>query len=352
MTRFIPIAASTDAVAWLLKEQRESLTVVSKHGLGDNVFFSPCFEPLGGYCGKLFVCSAVNAYATIFHDSPLVTPVYAGGVNGTGLRLTTAAEFAAHFDRLGLDLGVAESFVYHFGSFEPPLPYSDPTAFVKGRRNIVEMGLSAPPATEVPRYHVAPDAASKPMVDAVLDRWFPGRELIAVARYGHTDVGKNFGHDNRNTLETVDLVERAFPGRYKFLSLDYIPGDHAADGHRPNVRSVYGFLPCDAASMHHALSRAVLLVTVPTGPMIVGATVPTLRMLTLWGEMKPWHLLDPQHGDRVWALVRNPSDASEDFMRGWSDEEAAAVRGRWKMIGSEITPETVAGCAIRMLKGE
>lgn len=352
MTRFIPIGATQDAVQWLMKERRQSLTLVSRHGLGDNIFFSPCFEYLAPTFERLFFCSSVNAYSTIFHESRLVTPVYSGGTNGNDLGLMSAERFTEQFDRHRLDLGVEESFVYHFGLFDPAVPYSDPRAFVKGRRNIVELELPAPPPSEVPRYHVAPDLSSKAMVGAVLKRWLPERELIIVARYGHTDVNKNFGHDQKDTLELVDRLEQAFPGRFKCLSFDYIPGGHTADGHRANIRSVYGFLPCDSAAMYHAMAHARLLVTVPTGPMLVGATIPELRMLTLWKAFKPYHFLDPQHSGRVWAIVEDPQEASTDFMCDWAEEDRAAVTSRWNIIHAPVTPEVVATAATRILEGE
>ncbi|MHC5538716.1 hypothetical protein ACYOEI_10880, partial [Singulisphaera rosea] len=93
MTRFIPVGGSAAAVAWLLKEPRESLTVVTRHGLGDNVFYSPCFEPLATRFGKVFFSSSVNAYASLFHESPWVTPLYAGGTNANNLGLVDAPSF-------------------------------------------------------------------------------------------------------------------------------------------------------------------------------------------------------------------------------------------------------------------
>lgn len=352
MTRFIPVGGSPAAVAWLLKEPRESLTVVSRHGLGDNVFFSPCFEPLARSFGKVFLGSSVNAYISLFHESPWARPLYAGGTNANNLGLVDAKSFVDHFDALGLDLGVGESFVYHYGLFEPDLPYSDPRAFVKGRRNIIEMGLPTPPATAVPRYHVAPDLAGKPMVDAVLDRWYPDRELIAIARAGHTDPDKNFGDDQREALAMIDIVDRVFPGRFKYISLDYAPAGGTSDGHRANVRSVYGFLPCDGGSLYHILARSRLLVTVPTGPMLVGSTIPGLPMLTLWKSAVPFHYLDPQHEPKVWAMIEGTEASAKAFMEGWTDEERAAVVGRWKLIPTRITPESVALGVLRILKGE
>lgn len=351
MTRFIPVAETQGSVAWLLQERRESLTLVSRHGLGDNVFFSPCFKPLTRHFDRVFFCSAVNGYTTIFHESPYVTPLYAGGVNGGELELCDGLGFINHFQRLKLDLGVTENFVYHFGLFEPSLPYTHPQAFVKGRRNSVEMGLEASPATEAPAYHVAPDSASEPFIDAALGRWLEGRELIVIARYGHTDPEKNFGHDQSEVLATVDGLDRAFPGRFKFLSLDYVPGPHAADGHRAGLRSVYGFLPCDAASLYHVLARARLFITVPTGPMLVGAAVPSLSMLTLWKAASPWHYLDPQGGRKVWALVEHANLLDDRFMDGWTPEEAEAVASRWEMVHAPVDAAHVVMCAVRMLEG-
>jgi hypothetical protein len=328
------------------------LVLVSRHGLGDNVFFSPCFEPLRTIFGRLFFCSSVNAYATIFHESRLVRVLYAGGVNGAELGLSSAEGFCRQFDLFGLDLGVAEVWVYHFGLFEPTLPYSDERAFVKGRRNFVELFGNAPGAAETPRYHAAPDRASQEYVESVIRRWLRGRDLIVFARYGHTDGDKNFGHDWRDTVHTATLIDQSFPERFTFLSLDYTPGDHATEGRLPTIRSVYGFLPCDAASLHHILSCATLLITVPAGPMLVGATIASLKLLTLWKTMQPYRYLDPQFGaaNPVRGLVERAELASTSFTDHWPPVSREAVNNRWEISVTSITPRTVAEEAKRILR--
>ncbi|MEJ7655023.1 MAG: hypothetical protein WKH64_17655 [Chloroflexia bacterium] len=105
--------------------------------------------------------------------------------------LNSTEGFVRHFNDLELDLGHSRVQVYHFSLFEPPLPYSDERAFVKGRRNSIEL------------FGDGPGAAARAYSDAALDRWLPGRELVVVARYGHIDGGKNFGDDSRETIELV-----------------------------------------------------------------------------------------------------------------------------------------------------
>ncbi|HVA51384.1 MAG TPA: hypothetical protein VNH11_33895 [Pirellulales bacterium] len=343
-TRFLPLPGTPDGVKQMLDCPHVPLMIVSLHGLGDNVFFSPCFVRLREIFGRVFFTSAVNAYTSMFHESELVEAVYCGSVNGADLGLNSAEGFARHFERMKLDLGCPDVQVYHFGLFEPHLPYHDERAFVKGRRNFVELFGTGPGAVEMPRYHVAPDRASKSYVDQVLDRWLDGRELICIARYGHTDGGKNFGDDSRESLQMIDLVNRRWPDRFKFVVLDYVPGGHAADGRAANVRSVYGFLPCDAASMHHLLSRACAFVTVPSGPMLVGATIGRLRMLTLWKTMAPYHFLDPQCGGRlpVRALVARGDLADTSFMTGWPVAAREAVLARWRLRLAPIDHRTAA----------
>lgn len=351
-TSFIPVTGSPDGVRRMLDNCSRPLVIVSRHGLGDNVFFSPCFEPLRNIFGQLFFCSCVNAYASIFHDSPLVKVLYAGGVNGQSLGLEAAEGFASQFERFGLDLGVAEAWVYHFGLFEPHLPYEDERAFVKGRRNLVELFGTGPLAFETPRYHVAPTDASRTYVRAVLDQWLPGRDLIAIARYGHTDGGKNFGDDSRDTVRTAQRIDERWPGRFKYLSFDYSPGENAAEGRLSNIRSVYGFLPCDSGCMCRILECAKLLITVPTGPMLVGAAIRSLRMLTLWRTMSPYHFLDPQFGgdSPVHAIVERPDLASTAFMSSWGAPSREAVQRRWKIRVDAVTPEVVADSAIGILE--
>lgn len=351
-TTFHPVAGTPAGVERMFERRDRPLVLVSRHGLGDNIFCSPCFPPLRRQFERLFFCSSVNAYGTIFHESDQIETVYAGGINGQDLGLQNADGFVDQFHRQSLDLGVSDAWVYHFGLFEPHLPYEDERAFVKGRRNIVELFGDAPLATEAPRYHVAPDRASRDYVETVLDRWLPGRELIAIARYGHTDGGKNFGDDSGPTIRTAALLEERFPGRFKFLSLDYLPGDHAAEGRLPTVRSAYGFVPCDTGSLHHVLSKCRLLITVPTGAMLVGATIPALRLLTLWKTMSPFHFLDPQFGpdQPVHALVDRDELASRRFMAGWRDASRAAVERRWTLRVAPVTPESVAETAALILE--
>jgi hypothetical protein len=351
-TRFESVPPSPLGVRRLLENGKGPLVIVSRHGLGDNLFFSACFAPLRERFQELFFCSAVNAYTAIFHNSSLVRPLYLGGLNGANLGLNSPEGFCRHFEGLGVDLGVARAPVYHFGLFEPGLPYSDQRAFVKGRRNLVELFGTGPDACDVPRYHVAPDVASKAFVDEALDRWLRGREMIAIARYGHTDVGKNFGHDSAETLATADAIDAAFPGRFCFLSLDFIPGDHSADGRRHNVRSVYGFLPCDSAALHHLLSRSTLLMTVPTGAMLVGATIPTLKIVTLWKEMHPFHLLDPQFGSEnpMHAIVATDELANVRFAAEWPRAAQEALISRWRMLTAPVTSASVAPYVIRLLE--
>ncbi|HVX60833.1 MAG TPA: hypothetical protein VHC19_09530 [Pirellulales bacterium] len=343
-TKFISIPATPDGARRAADGGDIPLVVVSRHGLGDNVFFSPCFEPLSTRWPCVYFTSAVNAYTTIFHESNLARALYAGSVNGAKLGLSTPEVFAAHFERLQLDLGSAAAFVYHFGLFDPKLSYRHESAFVKGRRNQVELFGDGPGACQTPRYHVAPDSASRAYVGAQLDRWLPGRELICIARYGHTGPGKNFGNSYQETLEVIRLLNARHPERFRFLSLDYVPGVHAADGRETNVRSLYGFLPCDAASLHHLLCRARVLVTVPSGPMLIGATIPRLKMITLWKTMKPFHYLDPQFdsSNPVRALVARTDLSDTSFMNGWPPASRDAVLSRWRLRVGQIDAGSVS----------
>jgi len=342
-TRFIPLPGTPDGVKQMLDQRDKPLVVVSRHGLGDNVFFSPCFERLNEIFSRVGFCSCVNAYASIFHGSDQVEVLYSGAVNGADLGLSSADGFARHFERIGLDVGAASALVYHFGLFEPHLPYTDERAYVKGRRNFIELFGTGPSAERVPRYHLAPDQASKPFVEAVLARWLPGRELICIARYGHTDGAKNFGDDFHETLRLIELLNERYPERFKFITFDYSPGEHAADGRAPNVRSIYGFLPCDASSMCHVLSKASIFVTVPSGPMLVGAALPGLRMVTLWKTMHPYHFLDPQFAAAppVRALVGRGELMDTSFMGGWPAASREAVLRRWRARLAPIDSRTV-----------
>lgn len=343
-THFTPIPGTADGVSKLLSSAGRPLIIVSRHGLGDNIFFSPCFERLAAHFPVQYFCSSVNAYTTIFHDSKVIKPLYAGSVNGAPLGLTSSEGFARHFMELHIDIGYRDAYVYHFGLFEPDLPYSDERAYVKGRRNAIELFGDGPPATQVPIYHVAPDAISKQHVDDLLRRWTDGSELIVIARYGHTDPEKNFGDDYRATMEVASLLNFKYPDRFRFLSLDFIPGEHAADGRLNNLRSIYGFLPCDAASLHHVLRNSRLLVTVPSGPMLVGATISSLKLLTLWKSMSPYHFLDPQYGGRnpVHALVNDARLLDRTFQSRWTKEAISALEDRWRFKVAPITPERVA----------
>jgi hypothetical protein len=351
-TRFVPMPGTALGVAQLMEGRGQPLIIVSKHGLGDNIFFSPLFEPLRNIFSQVYFCSAVNAYATIFHESTFVRVLYAGGINGSDLGLNTAEAFASHFEAQGLDLEVPQALVYHFGLFEPQLPYSDEGAFVKGRRNSIELFGSGIPAWETPKYHLAPDRSSCSFVTEAIDRWFPGRELIVIARYGHTDPKKNFGGDWQEGLRTIELISKRNPQRYKFISLDYVPGAHAMDGRRFDVRSIYGFLPCDAASLSHLLRKAKLLITVPSGPMLVGAAIESLKLLTIWKTMSPFHFLDPQFGTRnpVAALVDRRELASTSFMERWDSVSRDAVLRRWRLQFDRVCPENVASLAQELLE--
>lgn len=351
-TRFHAVDASPDGVRRMFDRTDRPLVLVSRHGLGDNVFFSPCFEPLQRHFGRLSFASSVNAYASLFHDSPLVQVLPIGGVNGENLGLDRAEGFVDQFQRWQLDLGIPDAWVYHFGLFECSFPYEDERAFVKGRRNLIELFGDGPPATEVPQYHAAPDSASARLVQTLLNRWFPDRELIVLARSGHTDAGKNFGHDASEGVETARRIDERFPGRFKYLSLDYLAGDHALEGRRPNIRSVYGFLPCDAAALHHALRTARLLITVPTGAMLVGATIPSLPLLTLWKSMKPYHFLDPQFAasQPVHALVHRADLADLEFSSAWPAASRQALADRWRIRIAPICAETVAEQAAHILE--
>lgn len=351
-TLFNPIPGTPEGVQLLLEKTKEPLVIVSRHGLGDNVFFSPCFPALKRLFPEVCFCSSVNAYASIFHDSPYVKVLYHGGLNGADLGLGSPEGFCNHFHRLGLDIGHAQANVYHYGLFEPSLPYSDERAFVKGRRNYVELFQTGLPATETPQYLLAPDALAGPYVSGVVDRWLPERRLIVIGRYGHTDPDKNFGDGFQETLSVVDRIENECPGRYKFISLDYSLGDNSADGRRFNLRSVYGFLSCDSSTLHHLLQRACLLITVPSGPMLVGASIPTLKLLTLWKTMPPYHFLDPQFDGEnpAYALLNRQDLASRSFMDSWGAPSRNAVDRRWKISVESITPESVANHALKILE--
>lgn len=348
---FCPVDQSPDRVLEFFSQRHEAVIFVSRHGLGDNIFFSPCFEKLRSNFEKIYFCSSVNAYATIFHESGHIRPLYVGGINGGGLGLSSTERFIEHFKAQKLELPHQINHVYHFGLFEIPLAMSHPQAFVKGRRNLIELFGESPSPRVVPRYHVAPDLRSKSYVEAIINDWLPGRDLICIARYGHTDAKKNFGHTHEDGLETVNLIERRFPGRFKFLSLDYLPNRAALDGRLPILRSVYGFLPCDPAALHHVLARAILLITVPTGPMLLGATISGLKLLTLWKDtyLKPFHYLDPQFDVPAYALVETKRQASTDFMQQWEPEDRAAVEARWRVNVCPLIPKNVAAKAIELL---
>src|SRR5262245_52991172 len=351
-TRFHAIPGTADGVKQMFDRCDRPLVVVSRHGLGDNIFFSPCLQSLKRAFGRIIFCSCVNAYSTIFHLSPHAEVIYAGGINGQNLGLADAEGFARQFAKWGLDLGVPDVSVYHFGLFEPHLPYEDERAFVKGRRNMVELFGTGVGAAQVPPYHVAADLASREFVKSVIDRWLPGRELVALARYGHTDGAKNFGDCWQQSVETTELLDSWFPGRFKYLSMDFLPGDHAAEGRRFNIRSAYGFIPCDAGSLYHALDCASLLITVPTGTMLVGATIRHLKLLTLWKTMPPFHFLDPQFGSEnpVHALVDNEQLANRRFASEWGLASRRALESRWRVRVSAVTPKSVAEEAALILE--
>jgi len=344
---FVPVK-SGDHIKDVVGRGGDCLVLVAKHGLGDWIFFSPCFEELKRRFRRIVVCSCVNAYTTIFESSNIVEPLYAGGFNGNNLNLTTAQAFCDHFSRLGIDLGLPHVFVYHFGLFEPTEGYDNPRAFCKGRRNALEMGLDGWIASETPKYHVGPDPSGAKAVSSVLDRWLPERELVVFVRYGHTDCGKNFGHDAENVLSTALLLDMSYPGRFRYISFDYSPGAHEAEGRAGNIRSVYGWFACNASTGWHIMSRAKLVITVPTGPMVVAATLPGTKLLTLWSEACPFHLLDPQYG-RVSAIVSNHSLADTSFTKQWEAKDRNSLMDRWDVQVSPITPETVADKARKII---
>jgi hypothetical protein len=182
----------------------------------------------------------------------------------------------------------------------------------------------------------------------MLDRWLEGRELIVIARHGHTDVDKNLGDGVTATVLLAKKIESIFPGRFKYISLDYKPCPNTAEGHMPNMRSVCGFLPGDASAQYGILSKATLLITVPTGPMLVGAAVPDLKLLTLWTFQNPYNFLDPQNGSVVDAMVTDYS-GKEDFMRKWPEEAREAVRSRFNITTGPVTVDKVAIRACEML---
>jgi hypothetical protein len=96
--------------------------------------------------------------------------------------------------------------------------------------------------------------------------------------------------------------------------------------------------------MHHLLSRASIFVTVPSGPMLIGASIRTLRLLTLWKTMAPYHFLDPQFGQclPVRALVARGELTDTSFMTGWPVVSREAVLARWRIRLAPIDHRTVA----------
>jgi hypothetical protein len=342
--KFLLAPTETESILRFFDDPPDNVILVSRHGLGDNIFFSPCLSKLSRKIKNLYFCSSVNAYTSLFHNSPFVTPLYWGGANGSDLGLSNASGFCKHFEGVEFQLPHDSVYVYHIGLTEPPLPYDHPKAFVKGRRNMIEIFGDGPSPLEVPRYHISPDHRSKEFVAAAISDWLPDRELICIARYGHTDPKKNFGHTFNDSLDTLKLIDHAYPGRFKYISLDYSPGRHTLDGRMKNVRSVYGFLPCDASSLYFILSLAKLLITVPTGPMLMGACIEGLDLITLWKEsyLKPFHYLDPQFGRPVTALVESEKQMNFPFTNEWGSDERSALASRWRIFNGEITPESVA----------
>ena len=351
-TSFIPIPGTSEGVRRLMSMAGIPLVIVSRHGLGDNVFFSSCFERLVRIFPSIYFCSSVNAYATIFESSHLVTPLYFGGVNGANLGLTDSVSFANHLALMQVDLGAPEAAVYHFGLFEPSLPYSDQRAFVKGRRNHIELFQDGPDATIVPQYHVSIHSYVQQYVDFKLDGWLDGRDLIVIARYGHTDPDKNLTHNPMELISICDAIDAEYPKRFKFLSLDYMPGDQAIDGRRNNLRSVYGFMACDASTLLCVLRRSRLLITNPTGPMLVGSTVSSLRMLTVWKTMNPFHFLDPQFGalNPVVSLCQSPLSHITEFCSKWPVHSRQALLDRWQFHETLVTMDSISRAAISLLR--
>lgn len=355
-TKYISVPESPDGVKAMMDRTNMPLVLVSRHGLGDNVFISPCFEPLSKLFPKLFLASSVNAYITLWHESHIVHPIYCGSINGAWFPDMQSSEgFCRRLEMFAPDIGYPEVQVYNYGAFECNLPPSDHRAYVKGRRNWIELFQDGPDASEDVKYHVAPDTAPQDYINTVLDRWMPERELICIARHGHTDPRKNFGHDAQLSVAVINDIERRFPGKYKWLGLEYAPGNVFIDGRVPNAKSVYGFLPCDSASMYHVLCRAKLVVTVPTGPMLVAATIPSVRLLTLWKRACPFEYLDPQFAPEnpVWAMTENRS--CEEFGRrtiGWPEESRRALMERWMVFDGPINPQTVAEKVAEMLCGK
>lgn len=329
--RFVEVGGEADDIRQLIDRGGEALVIVSRHGLGDIVFFSACFEELRKRFGRLYFASCVNAYTAIFHSSELVTPLYCGGLNGNDLGLDSARAFIDQLLALGVDLGREQVPVYHFGLWEPELPYEHPGAFAKGRRNYVELFREGLDVRVTPRYHLAPNMEWQGYINEILDEWTAGRELICLCRYGHTDPDKNLAHTRQELLALVDAIQWTFPDRFCILSLDYTPAPPALDGSRSHVRSVYGFLPCDAGSLVHVLRRARFMITVPTGPMVVAAACENVELITVWKMMKPYHFLDPQFGARrpVHALVSDNALADRHFTSGWSEEQRRALEERW-----------------------
>ena len=329
-THFHAVGPDRESVRWLMKEKREALLLVARHGLGDLVFMSCTFPFLRPHFGNVYFTNCVNAYTRVFDGCTFVTPIYAGGTNDNSLGLTSNQAFIDHFRTLGLALPEREAFVYHFGLFEPDISWEDPRAFSKGRRNLFEFYDDAIDVQQVATYHVG-KRLSQQCVDSVLADWFPERELFVIARYGHTDPEKNFGHGPQDVLQLVDYLNAAYAERFRFLSLDYAPGQHSADGHRYNLRSVYGYLPCDASSLLCILHRAKYFLTVPTGPMVLGACLPDLCVITLWKTMVPYRFLDPQWGpgNRVYALLTSETLNDLSFVQNWSPAQRESLSSRW-----------------------
>jgi hypothetical protein len=357
MTRFIPISGPTGAT-WLVHERRASVLIVGRHGLGDIVFFSPCFKMLAECCDQLYYASSVSAYATLWAESPYVKILRLGGTNNSNLGLMEAEHFCAQAARMGVELG-KETFVYHFGLHEPIVywrghwgdcPTTHPAGYSKGRRNVLEFGWPGVPAEEPFLYHVAPDRLPAAYVHEALGRWLAGRELIVIARYGHTDAAKNLYHRAEDGRALCESIEARYPGRFGFLSLDAIPHEEALEGHFADCRSWYGFLTNDSATLWHVLSRAALLITCNTGPMVVGASIPSLKMLTVWRVYPPYQFLDPHPERPVTAISDRPELLSTHFTTDWTEAQRAALLAHWRTVHCELSPASMGAEAVKVLE--
>lgn len=317
---FIPIQHNPEA----------DLVIVFLHGIGDLIFGGPCFCEFAKRWKKVWLISGVNAYASLYHESPYISPIYCGGVNGSNMGFRSAESVIRHLQLFRVPF-VSENVHVMFNWMHEPwdTPYR-----TKAMAYWAKCFGEPIPAI---KYQVWPDSIYRQLVEDTLNRWYPERDLICVARYGHTSTEKNFGHSYHDIIETIDFLNRAKPNRYRFIALEYMPGDVFCDGRREAVRSVYGFLPCDAATQYWILQRAKLLITVPTGPMVLAQTIPGMKILSIWKVLNPNHYSDPQPGIIHHALI-GPGVALPMNETGIS----------W-FSQCEITPKVVAHAALEML---